>query len=495
MSEVQFGRYVLMEPLGKGGQGRVFLARRVSDLVEGWPVVIKLAHESAAYDAVERARFVEEAKNALRLGDGPGIVTVTDVDIHEGVPYIVMNYDDGCDLRRVMRYYREKEKRPIPLPLACSILSDMAEGLHFAHFGREVGEVPLGLVHRDVKPGNTLVTYKGHARLFDFGISTTRADERTGRTQYGTPRYMSQDHFYCKVNPSMDVYSLSVVAWEMLEGRVFRDGQPGFSGDFPWAVINLDPPPMRREGVPQDIVGLVNAGLAASARPSAQEFMTVVRRYVQKERRKQIRSLVQTVLGRRARTHHTRYMEIPEALREIEDLETHEMPDTAGDAGQPDDDEVTVAVPSQPASEEPTMMVQSKSHASEVEDDLDVPTFYRRKRNVPSAAEVDVLLSEESAPTVEATAVLPQSDSEPRFVRDSEVDTEIVPPPRATPVRIRTLAPSERAQTRVLNKHSTDALEGSQNSRRRFAAFLVIGMLVSCVAAVAVSYWLLGGLS
>lgn len=477
MSEVQFGRYVLMEPLGKGGQGRVFLARRVSDLVEGWPVVIKLAHESAVHDERERARFVEEAKNALRLGDGPGIVTVTDVDIHDGVPFIVMNYDDGCDLRRVMRYYRETEKRPLPLPLACSLLRDMAEGLHFAHFGREVGGVPLGLVHRDVKPGNTLVSFKGHARLLDFGISTTRADERTGRTQYGTPRYMSQDHFYCRVNPSMDVYSLSVVAWEMLEGRTFRDGQEGFSGDFPWAVINLDPPPMRREGLPSDIVGLISAGLAPSARPSAQEFMTVVHRYVQKERRKQVRSMVQTVLGRRARTHHTRYMEIPEALREGED---------------PGDDEVTIAVPSQPEPEEPTMMVPGDVAGQGAEQD--VPSFYRRKRNAPSSVDATPIRSaEESVPTLEATTVLPESESQGWSVRSSSADTEVLPPPRATPVRVTSLAPAQRAPTRRCVSPPDVLEEGARTGRGRFAAFLILGMLVSCAGAVAVSYWLLGG--
>lgn len=492
MSEVQFGRYVLMEPLGKGGQGRVFLARRVSDLVDDWPVVIKLAHESAVHDPRERARFIEEAKNALRLGDGPGIVTVTDVDIHEGIPFIVMNYDDGCDLGRVMRYYREKAKRAIPLPMACSILSDMAEGLHFAHFGREVGDLPLGLVHRDVKPGNTLVTYKGHARLFDFGISTTRADERTGRTRYGTPRYMSQDHFYCKVNPSMDVFSLSVVAWEMLEGRTFRDGQQGFTGDFPWAVINLDPPPMRRDGLPPDIVGLVSAGLAASARPSAQEFMTVVRRYVQKERRKQIKSMVQTVLGRRARTHHTRYMEVPDALREGADHQEAEVPETADGPG---DDEVTVALPLKEEPEEPTMIASRGGGSPKAEGEQDVPTFYRRKRNVPSADNVPP--SEESAPTVDATIVLPFEESSSRgwFVQSPSSETDVLPPPRATPVRITSLTPAERAQTRVSENQISEALEGGPMSRGCFAFFLVLGMLASCAGAAAVAYWLLGGFS
>jgi len=476
-----------MEPLGSGVQGRVFLARRVSELVDGWPVVIKLAHESAVHDEKERARFIEEAKNALRLGDGPGIVTVTDVDVHEGVPYIVMSWDDGCDLRRVIRYYRETEKRPIPLPLVCSLLSDMAQGLQFAHFGRVVGGAPLGLVHRDVKPANTLVSYKGYARLFDFGISATRADEKTGRTQYGTPRYMSQDHFYCKVNPSMDVYSLSVVAWEMLEGKPFRDGQKGFSGDFPWAVINLEPPSMCREGLPPDLVGLVGAGLAPSARPSAQEFMRVVDRYVQggeDRRRKQVASMVQTVLGRRPRTHHTRYMAIPEALR---------------DGEEPGDDEVTVAVrpEPQPDPEEPTMMVSGGGQKTRAESD--VPSFYRRKRNAPVVDAVDEDPAEESAtveaPTVEATIVLPTSESQGWSVRASSVETEVLPLPRATPVRVTSLAPSERAQTRVIDSSNTGVQDGKSLSRGRLAAFLILGMLVSSAGAVAVSYWLLGGFS
>jgi len=370
----------------------------------------------------------------------------------------------------------------------------MAEGLHFAHFGREVGPLPLGLVHRDVKPANTLVTYKGHARLFDFGISTTRADERTGRTRYGTPRYMSQDHFYCKVNPSMDVFSLSVVAWEMLEGRTFRDGQLGFSGDFPWAVINLDPPPMQRGGLPPDIVGLVSAGLAASARPSAQEFMTVVHRYVQKERRKQIKSMVQTVLGRRARTHHTRYMEVPDALREGGDHQASEDPETVDEPG---DDDVTVALPSKDEPEEPTMIASRRGGAQKTGGEQDVPTFYRRKRNVPSVETEDVHPSDESAPTVDATIVLPSAESSSRgwVVPSPSAETDVLPPPRATPVRITSLTPAERAQTRVSDSQISETLDVRPRSRGRLVFFLILGMLASCVGATAVAYWLLGGFS
>lgn len=496
MSEVEFGRYVLMQPLGEGGQGRVFLARRVSDVVGGWPVVIKLAHESAVHDPTERKRFFEEAERAIRLGSGPSIVGVTDVDIHDGVPYIVMEYDDGCDLRRIMWHHREKAKRPIPLSIVCSILGDMAEGLHFAHFGREVGDGPLGLVHRDVKPANTLVTYRGYARLLDFGISTTRADEKTGRTQYGTPRYMSQDHFYCRVNPSMDVYSLSVVAWEMLEGRTFRDGQPGFSGDFPWAVINLEPPPMSRSDLPADIVGLVSAGLAPSARPSAQEFMTVVRRYLQGDQeRQQVKSMVETVLGRRARTHHTRYMEVPESLREDDagsndddddvtvarPLDPEPEPPTMMALAKDADDEVTVARPAAPRPEPPPR-VESGSVTQKAAPDPDVPSFFRRERN---------------ARPVEETMVLPSAETvQGRFDRSSNSETEVLPPPRATPVRVSSMGPDERAETREFDYAAETPPVGESEHRRsgkRFMLFLVVGALVALGGAFAVAAWLLGG--
>lgn len=503
MSEMQFGRYVLMEPLGEGGQGRVFLARRVSDLIGGWPVVIKLAHESAIHDGKKRKRFFEEAERAIRLGGGPSIVGVTDVDVHDGVPYIVMEYDDGCDLRRVMWHYRKKEARPIPLPIACSILGDIAEGLHFAHFGREVGDGPLGLVHRDVKPANTLVTYRGYARLLDFGISTTRADDLTGQTRYGTPRYMSQDHFYCRVNPSMDVYSLAVVAWEMLEGRTFRDGQEGFSGDFPWAVINLEPPRMKREGLPADLIGLVEAGLAPSARPSAEEFMTVVRRYVQGDQeRAQVKSMVQAVLGRRARTHHTRYFEVPDALRDDDAVAAKTTApigapdgtgrDSVGDrngsetasVGEPGDDEVTVARFSDLEVEMPTMIVR-QAGAGQAEPDA--PVLYRRNRDV-SPVPTTLLPEDESAITVDTTLVLPSSDaSVGGAVRSGSTETEVLPPPRATPVRVASLGADERAPTQVLERSEPNAGPAGQ----RMVLFVVVGMLVSFCGAVAVAFWML----
>jgi len=398
-----------------------------------------------------------------------------------------MEYADGADLRSILRHYRETKKHVLPLPVACSILGDMATGLNFAHFERDIGKVPLGLVHRDVKPANTLVTYGGYAKLLDFGISTTREDERTGRFQYGTPRYMSQEHFYCKVDPSMDVYSLGVVAWEMLEGRTFRDGQPGFNGDFTWAVINLDPPRVTKKGLPPDIVGIVEASLAASARPSAEEFAAVVSRYAKgREGQVLVKAMVRSVLGRGERSAHTGYLEVPLALRGEEEGVSSEPPDREPKTESPDleetsEDDVTVVRLAELS--DPTTV-----RASPAAKEPDAPSFIRRKQG-------------DAQPTVDDTVLLPSSGGAVSHggwsVRASSVDTELVPPPRETPARVSTMALSERAQTRVFTASVGDEPShgGQASGRRRTVLLFVVGVLLSSSAAFAVGYWLIGGSS
>lgn len=266
---LRLGRYLLQEPLGKGAQGMVFHARQLN-AVDGKPCVLKVA-KKAALDEDERALFLEEARRAIRLGAHPNIVQVLDADEFEGVPFFVMEYSDGTDLETILRYHRDKGEA-LSWDAVYTILKHMADALHYAHFKRKIRGRSVGVIHRDIKPANTLVTFDGYAKLLDFGISVFRDDEHTKDHIRGTPQYMSPEHVYSTICPEMDVYSLGVVAWEMVQGKVFREG---YTADRHYRAICHDvAPPVTNHQAPPALVELIATCLAEDKadRPTAAEF-------------------------------------------------------------------------------------------------------------------------------------------------------------------------------------------------------------------------------
>lgn len=208
---MKLGRYVVESLVGAGAQGQVFFARQLN-AAGGKACVIKVAPS---------LDVLEEAGRAMSLGSHVNVVQVLDAEVCDGVPFFAMEYADGTDLEGVLEAYREKGTR-LPLDFIYTVLLHLATALHVAHYEATRGGKPLSLVHRDVKPANVLVTVWGYAKLCDFGISTRMEAQQTGMHMRGTPAYMSREHVYSKVVPSMDVYSLGVVAWEMIANRAFR---------------------------------------------------------------------------------------------------------------------------------------------------------------------------------------------------------------------------------------------------------------------------------
>jgi eukaryotic-like serine/threonine-protein kinase len=200
-------RYELEELVGSGGMSDVFRAR---DNQLDRRIAIKILHERYAADPEYLARFRTEARSVARLSH-PNIVTVIDRGDDAGRQYIVFEYVDGENLKELVR-----RSGRLPVRRAIELALPVADGLAFAH--------QQGLVHRDVKPQNVLLSREGEVKVTDFGIARS-LDVEHGVTQtgtvLGTGEYLAPEQASGKpVSPATDVYSLGVVLWEMLAGEV-----------------------------------------------------------------------------------------------------------------------------------------------------------------------------------------------------------------------------------------------------------------------------------
>lgn len=209
-STIQIGktidRYHILEQLGKGGMATVYKAY---DTRLNRDVAIKvLRTEAIPQEQHERLlqRFEREARAMARLTH-PNIVPMHDYGEYEGVPYLVMDYLPGGTL---------KDKSGIPLPSeeALRLLTPIADALAYAH--------DQGLVHRDVKPSNILITQSGSSMLTDFGIAKMLETEDITLTGtnvgIGTPEYMAPEQWQGKTAPASDQYALGIVLYELLTG-------------------------------------------------------------------------------------------------------------------------------------------------------------------------------------------------------------------------------------------------------------------------------------
>jgi len=225
----QLGPYELQARIGAGGMGVVYRAvhRRL-----GQARAIKILPAMLAYDETFLQRFEREARLASELRH-PNIVMIHDIAEERGVNYIVMELLDGRSLHDVIR-----QDGPMTLDRAVGLLQQLADALDFAH--------QRGVVHRDIKPGNAIVSAADHLTLVDFGIA--RAAEGTRltevNTRVGTAEYMSPESITeGDSGAGTDLYALGVIAYEMLTGRVPFTGVS--SQTIMYAQIHTPPPPPR----------------------------------------------------------------------------------------------------------------------------------------------------------------------------------------------------------------------------------------------------------
>ncbi|MEV0270040.1 serine/threonine-protein kinase [Hamadaea sp. NPDC050747] len=246
-------RFTLRELIGRGGMSEVW---RATDGVLGRPVAVKALDSSLAADPTLWQATLREARAIARIAH-PNVAQVHDygeVPTSTGhVPYLVMEFVEGVTLADRLR------SGPLPPPEAAAIAAQVASGLAEAH--------RLGVVHRDVKPGNIMLTAAG-VKILDFGIATlANGRDSDGGRLIGTPTYTAPERLRPgAATPAADVYSLGVVLYEMLTGRpprAYADWQETF------AAAPAEIPPIDR--VPPRLAALTTACLSAdpNRRPTA----------------------------------------------------------------------------------------------------------------------------------------------------------------------------------------------------------------------------------
>ncbi|MBN1438569.1 MAG: serine/threonine protein kinase [Anaerolineales bacterium] len=254
------GKYKLLELLGRGGMAEVYKARHPT---LGREVTVKILHPHLAEGEGFLARFEREAK-AVAAMRHPRIVQIFDYEATEDANYMVMEFIDAGTLQdRVAAL--AKEGRGLSVREALSILRQVAEALDYAH-GR-------GILHRDVKPSNILLDSSGGAFLTDFGIARILSGAQFTATgvMIGTPTYMSPEQGTGEeLTAASDLYSLGVIAFELLTGRV-----PFSAETTPLAVIHKhihEPPPGLR-AVRKDLPAAAeDAVLKALAKKPGERF-------------------------------------------------------------------------------------------------------------------------------------------------------------------------------------------------------------------------------
>ena len=212
------GRYQVIEELGHGGMGRVY---KVQDTDIKEKVALKLLRPEITLDKEAVERFSNELKLARKISHR-NVCRMFDLGRAEGTTFITMEFVPGEDLKSFI--HRSKQ---LSIGTAISIAKQVCEGLEEAH--------RLGVVHRDLKPGNIMIDKDGDAKIMDFGIARSlsgRGITGTG-VLIGTPEYMSPEQVEGKdVDQRSDLYSLGVILYEMVTGRL------PFVGETPLSIAH-----------------------------------------------------------------------------------------------------------------------------------------------------------------------------------------------------------------------------------------------------------------
>ena len=248
----RLGRYEPVSLLGTGGSASVFLARALGD--EGFEtrVALKVLRADLTSDARFRDMFLDEARLAAHI-DHPNVVQILDLGREGDELYIAMEHVDGDDLESLL-FYQRHDGRQIPVPLALAILRHVCDGLHAAHTAVGADGRALSLVHRDVKPGNVLISRNGEVKVADFGIATATQQlhhSDLGETK-GTAQFMApEQRTGGTVDARADVFGAAAIGYELVTGlaldldlqRLLAKGLDGWPHLEPLARARAEAPP------------------------------------------------------------------------------------------------------------------------------------------------------------------------------------------------------------------------------------------------------------
>src|SRR5512135_849635 len=244
------GHYRILEKIGQGGMGEVFLAE---DTSLHRKVALKFLPPALQQDPIARKRFIREARSAAAL-DHPYICHINEVGESDGQDFIVMEYVQGQSLKDKL------DEGPLPPQAALPVAIEVAEALDAAH--------SKGIIHRDIKPANIMLTQTGHAKVMDFGLAKQLVSpagmESTEETvtaltsdgsAVGTLAYMSPEQLRGQsVDARSDIWTLGVTLYEMVAGKRPFHGQSGF--ELTTAIMSQAPRPLPSQ-VPAELGAVI----------------------------------------------------------------------------------------------------------------------------------------------------------------------------------------------------------------------------------------------
>ena len=314
----KLGHYELYERFAVGAMAELYLGRARGE--EGFEklVVIKRVLPRLAEDL----RFVQMLQQEARIHASlshKNIVQIHDLGISaEGEYFIVLEYVDGRDLGALLEWYTHSHRAGgsprIDDAVALYIMGEVAEGVHFAHELRGGDGQPLGLVHRDISPGNILLSYAGEVKLSDFGVAKRKSDSSVVTSLKGELGYISPEQARgAPTDRRSDIFSLGAVAFEMLTGSPLRQ-LTGTPDDYLKAASGIVASPLRyRPDIPPAIERLLTGALAPDPRDrfaDARKFVDYCREAMQSVKRPrsgeaaELKSLLAALLPPGARAEH-----------------------------------------------------------------------------------------------------------------------------------------------------------------------------------------------
>ncbi len=265
--------YRIIEKLGEGGMGEVYLAE---DTKLHRRVALKFLPAHLTADREARERFEREAQAAAALNH-PNIVTIYEINEFAGGTYMVMEYVEGSALKDKIQSLGKPPVQQavldklLPLGDVIDTTVQLCEGLARAR--------RAGIVHRDIKPGNILINKDGIVKILDFGIAKLKGVSKltSELSTLGTVYYMSPEQTFGKeVDGRSDIWSVGVLLYEMLTGQL------PFKGDYPqsvmYAIVNEEPEPVTalRSGVPIELERIIQKALEKNRDERYQNVMDMV---------------------------------------------------------------------------------------------------------------------------------------------------------------------------------------------------------------------------
>jgi serine/threonine protein kinase/Flp pilus assembly protein TadD len=239
--------YKILDKLGEGGMGVVYKAQ---DTKLDRIVALKFLPKHLISDPVEKERFVHEAKAASALNH-PNITTIYEIDEFEGQMFIAMEYCEGMTLKQII------EKETLSIKKVLDVGIQICEGLAIAH--------EKGIVHRDIKSANIMLTPRGQVKIMDFGLAKLKGATKLTETRstLGTAAYMSPEQAQGEeVDQRSDIFSFGVVLYELLTGHLPFGGE--HTAAIIYSIINEEPQPLARfnNQIPAKLEDIVFKALA-----------------------------------------------------------------------------------------------------------------------------------------------------------------------------------------------------------------------------------------